>query len=120
MNTPNDLLDDLKDEHHADLLENGNLRGKARESKWTRENQWTSQGYLARITRSHCTCGVTTPILIGIFHVETTPSGTRREQRLDDHFQIDLNGSYPILVDTVQTKTCPHCLIFKGFQYHGH
>ena len=121
MNPPNDLLDDLKNEHHSNLLENGNLRGKARESKWTGEFQWTSQGYIARVARLHCTCGQTTPILVGLFHLETTPSGTRRERRLDeDHYQIDPNGSYPIIVNTTQVKTCPHCLIFKGFQYHGH
>lgn len=121
MTPPNDLLSDLKDEHHANLLENGNLLIKR--SKWTGENQWTSQGYTAHITRSHCTCGQTTSILVGLFHLETTPSGARRERRLDEnenHFNPKPNSPYPIIVNTIQVKTCPHCLIFKGFQYHGH
>lgn len=113
-----DLLSDLQDEHHLDLLANGNMRGdKTRESRWTGEKSWTSLGYVARLTLSTCNCGHTTPWLMGVFHREQAPNGSIKEQRLDERFQVPLGGAYPIETTQQYTVSCAYCITSKGFSH---
>lgn len=120
------LLDDIEAEKHSVLLESGNLPGKAKKllppspkpQAWTGENTWTSNGYLARISRSICMCGAETKILVGIFHKETSPSGAVRLQALVNkphRFQIPLGENYPLEITEDYTNICPECISTHGF-----
>lgn len=118
-----DLLSDIESEKHAFLLEKGNLPGVARilqspkQSSWTGENSWVSQGYLAQILRTKCTCGFSQDSLQGIFHVEKSPSGAIRKQALDlRRFQIPLQSDLNHLELTYHLiPLCLSCLPGKGF-----
>jgi hypothetical protein len=122
MPNANPLLDDLNDEHHRHLLEFGNL-GKKRASPtqpgadWNRENSWTSLGYSAAISRLTCShCGSKTELLVGVFHVEKTPSGAKRETALDlRRFQVTLGENYPTTIVDQTIAACPACLPARGF-----
>lgn len=106
------LLADIQAEYHQDLLENGNLKGKLlpKSSLWTGAQQWTSDGYLARVLHQTCQCGASLKLLTGVFHVEISPSGTRKEQRLDDsRIQLPLHGTQ-VQTTTQQVKLCALCI----------
>lgn len=111
-----DFLDEIKAEHHQDLLENGNLKGKT--SSWTGENQWIDGGYNARVHLTECQCGAKHKSLYGIFHTEFTPTGKRRDTalKLDQILQFPPGHKSPILVTVERVKICADCIIPKGFQ----
>lgn len=115
MSLVDDFAAEIEADHHRFLLESGNL--VKRRPDWSDDNQWTSQGYLARVLESHCqSCGTVTRSLTGVFHRETTPSGKVREQALVPGFQIPLDQNYPIIVDKVSAVLCPVCLTSHGFE----
>jgi hypothetical protein len=115
--SPNPFLDEIEEEHHRHLLEAGNLGPKRKSSEWTGENSWTSQGYLAVVIRSSCACGAYADNLAGVFHIEQTPSGARRQQALDTtkRIQIPLDGSWKVSSVDRSVQICPACLSANGF-----
>ena len=110
---PSDLLADLKEDHHEELIRSGNLirNPKPREV-------WTGGKYLAEISHRVCQCGVSQDILDRISHVETSSLGASRKQTLDvtTFLQFPTTEDFPIQRTTLHVKFCPSCLPlnFKG------
>lgn len=106
------LLDDLEADYHQYLLKEGNLHPR-RKTDWTGDNQWESQGYIARVNRIECKCGAHHTTLVGAFHREKTPSGKVREIALHPRSQVPIGS--PVEVQIIQAQICPSCLSSMGF-----
>lgn len=105
------LLDDITLDHHAELLAHGNLKPRPPAVSWSDENSWRSEGYLARILTTTCRCGNSWPTLTGVFHVETTPSGKRKELRLSDTALLQLTPeSLHLHHSDARAGICVKCL----------
>jgi len=103
---------------HEDDLANGNLRGaKRRElrAEWSGENQWTSEGYLARVHAHRCKCGNTEHQFLGVFHREKTPKGSIHETRLTGNWQVPLSQKWPIEISSSDVDACMVCITTRGF-----
>lgn len=110
----NPLLEDLESESYETVLAS-NLKKK---NTWTGENQWTSEGYIARVLKTKCAgCGFIQTTLTGVFHVETTPSGKRHETRLSETALLQFPRTQPVKAEhTNQTvKLCIACLILESW-----
>lgn len=112
MPNANPLLDDLTAEDYEIIL----ATNPKTKNPWTEENQWTSQGYLARVLKTNCAgCGFIQTTLTGVFHVETTPSGKRKEQRLSETAMLQFPHSQPTKAEITKTavKLCINCINLK-------
>ena len=101
-----DLLADLKADHHAYLIESGNLIRNPRPVEI-----WIGGAYLAHISHRSCACGSFARILDRISHVEVSSLGAKRFQTLDITRPLQFpSGSCSVEITTLRMRTCIECL----------
>ena len=77
---------------------------------------FTDEGYLARVARQVCRgCNGVAESLVGVFHVERSPTGARRLQALGRGAQWPLQDGWPLEIETQEIAFCPTCLRELGF-----
>ena len=107
----NPLLADLESEYHQFLLEKGNLVKKPRHTEWHDKGPWVSKGYQAELSQYKCKgCGTLNQSLIGIFHVETRGTDTRKIALDLRNFQMSGDFSNIIITTLPDQGICPSCL----------
>lgn len=113
----NPFIEEIEEDFHRTLLETGNLVNLQKGShKWTGENCWLSEGFLAKIHRVKCRCGGHTDFLTGIFHIES--NAAKKASRLvafRDGEVLPTPGDtpHPVEVSLQDVSVCPSCL--RGF-----
>jgi len=109
----NPLLDDINEDHHALLLEKGNLLPKRKE--WKPE-EWRFTGYKVLITHHICQCGSVASLVDGILSEEFSSLGNYRAINLVLRgFQATPESLRTTVISTVLTAVCPACLPKLGF-----
>lgn len=111
------LAEMIEEDYHQDLLEKGNLRPARKSAEWTGSNQYTSEGYLARVAIQLCrACGSSTDHVLSVAHCERNPRGDTRELALSRGFQIPHTARKRLVTSTEQVEACAPCLLTRGFQ----
>lgn len=118
-NEPNPFAEMVEEDYHRALLETGNLPNlRSGSHKWTGKNCWIAEGFLAKYRILQCKCGKITPLLQGVFTIESN------EEKKASRFVPFPKGQalpapgdvpYPTELLLETTEVCAHCLPRHGF-----